>query len=387
MRGGSDLRFGRIGISLVLLGLAFNPFMVGFCLAPDGRIVSGGWILLIIACELLLITAGSTVWRKRKILDRKTLLFGAITTLISIMAVETGLHVVRHLIRGDDFRLIDRRLKSTVYQHRSWADSLFEEYAALKVDLEPFIGWRTRDFHGTFINVDSNGMRRTIQSGLNPQADSSCMLYCFGGSTMFGSYVRDQGTIPSFLTSSLLREGVQCSVFNYGDQAFTFKQEIMRLTLLLRDGRRPNVVLFYDGVNEVFPGYYAQQLLASGPLSPLYKTAELMKQSFPRRLGIVTRDYLEGNLLLFNASDRLAGVLFGTTLSQYTRKDLTDAELEALSHAIAVDYKASYELLLRLASSYHFRLFCFLQPVIFTRENPTAEELNGDKHEIGRAHV
>src|SRR3989454_1100907 len=233
--------------------------MVGFCFAPDGRIVSDGWILLIIACELLLITAGSTVWRKRKILDRKTLLFGAITTLITIMAVETGLHVVRHLIRGDDFRLIDRRLKSTVYQHRSWADSLFEEYAALKVDLEPFIGWRTRDFHGTFINVDSNGMRRTIQSGLNPQADSSCMLYCFGGSTMFGSYVRDQGTIPSFLTSSLLREGVQCSVFNYGDQAFTFKQEIMRLTLLLRDGRRPNVVLFYDGVNEAFPGYYAQQ--------------------------------------------------------------------------------------------------------------------------------
>ena len=151
MRGGSDLRFGRIGISLVLLGLAFNPFMVGFCFAPDGRIVSGGWILLIIASELLLITAGSTVWRKRKILDRKTLLFGAITTLITIMAVETGLHVVRHLIRGDDLRLIDRRLKSTVYQHRSWADSLFEEYAALKVDLEPFIGWRTRDFHGTFI--------------------------------------------------------------------------------------------------------------------------------------------------------------------------------------------------------------------------------------------
>jgi hypothetical protein len=380
MSGESERSFGRIGIFLALVGLALNPIIIGYCFAPDGKITSGGWNIFIILFELLLVIGGLAVWRKRKTLDRKTLLFGAITTLITLAAIETGLHVLQHLIRGNDFRMIDWRLKSSVYQHKSWADSLFTEYASLQVDFEPFIGWRTREITGTYIVVDSSGMRRTIQSGMNPPADSSCSLYCFGGSTMFGSYVRDGATIPSFLASALSGEGVPCTVFNYGDQAFTFEQEIIRLTLLLRDGRRPKSVLFYDGVNEVFPRYYAQQLLASGPLSPLYKTAELMKQSFPRRLGVVTRDYLEGNLLLFEASDRLAALLFGTAPSKYGRKNLGNAGLEALSAAIVADYKTSYDLLLRLASSYHFKLFCFLQPVIFTRDHPTAEELDGDRH-------
>jgi len=379
MSGESDRAFSRIGIGLALLGLAFNPFIVAFCFAPDGRIISSGWILLITLCEALLIIGGMTVWRKRKSLDRKAFLFGTITTLITIASIETGLHVLQHIIRPDEFRAINSRLKSSVYEHKSWADSLFRENGALDIDLEPTMGWKTQPYHGKFINIDSAGVRRTMQSAISPSADSSCSLYCFGGSTMFGSYVRDGGTIPSFLSSFLSNQDVPCCVVNYGDQGYTFKQEIMKLTLMLRDNSRPTDVLFYDGVNDVISCYYAEHPFPPGLLSPLYKTVELMKQPFPRRLGVITRDYLEENLLLFRAFDRLAGLLFGPTHSRSGRKNYSASELEEMSRAIVQEYKASYDLLLRLSASYHFKIFCFLQPVIFTKENPTTEELNVDR--------
>jgi lysophospholipase L1-like esterase len=63
---------------------------------------------------------------------------------------------------------------------------------------------------------------------------------------MWGMGVRDDGTIPSQFAAAT---GLWSE--NFGESGYTAHQSLMLLVQLLQDGHRPDVVVFYDGVNEV----------------------------------------------------------------------------------------------------------------------------------------
>ena len=112
----------------------------------------------------------------------------------------------------------------------------------------PFVYWRAGPFQGKYVQIDEHGLRRTTS-----QADRATALkvFLFGGSTMFGAGSRDEHTIASELASQLSATGQDVNVVNYGQNGYVSAQECLTLELACQAGQIPDVVIFYDGVNDV----------------------------------------------------------------------------------------------------------------------------------------
>ena len=137
----------------------------------------------------------------------------------------------------------DSRGRLINYANVTWAQQHYREFNGLKSDYKSFIGWRRKPFQGETITiVGPYAQRLTINDG----GDKSEKVYFFGGSTMWGTGARDDGTIPSQFAAATGHWSE-----NFGETAYTAHQGLMLLVQLLQDGHRPNVVVFYDGVNDV----------------------------------------------------------------------------------------------------------------------------------------
>ena len=132
-----------------------------------------------------------------------------------------------------------------------WMDRLIaEEQESANLRWKPYVYFRRQPFHGAFLNVDSLGHRRTVQDAAPAPARQ---VFFFGGSTMFGTFQRDSGTIPSAVARDLRGRGVSDAwLTNFGETGYVLTQEVIELLLQLRSGARPSAVVFYDGINDVY---------------------------------------------------------------------------------------------------------------------------------------
>jgi hypothetical protein len=129
------------------------------------------------------------------------------------------------------------------YRNEPWAKQHFFEFARLETQYHDFIGWRRTPFSGETITVDRNGFRRHTSNANDP---NDAAIWVFGGSTVWGTGSPDNGTIPAQL-ETLTNRGT----FNFGESGYVSHQS---LNLLMRQyvlGGKPELVIFYDGVNEV----------------------------------------------------------------------------------------------------------------------------------------
>jgi lysophospholipase L1-like esterase len=131
------------------------------------------------------------------------------------------------------------------YDHVDWALDHFTEYANLtKGFYEAFYGWRRPEMHGKTINIDENGRRRTFRSS---DTEQDRVIAFFGGSTTWGTGVDDESTIPSFFA----KLNPNYEAINYGETGYVAHQSLNLLMKEYFGGFRPDVVVFYDGVNDV----------------------------------------------------------------------------------------------------------------------------------------
>jgi lysophospholipase L1-like esterase len=151
----------------------------------------------------------------------------------------------------------DFRLDSDAYADAPWVIGYFEEDAKLRARWKPYTYWTMAPFDGRHIHIDDHGRRQTV---LAAEADGPS-VFMFGGSTMWGTGSRDAYTIPSQLADVLHRQCVRANVVNFGQLGYVSTQEVLALVLELREGNVPDVVVFYDGINDVtsaihngFPG-------------------------------------------------------------------------------------------------------------------------------------
>jgi hypothetical protein len=75
------------------------------------------------------------------------------------------------------------------------------------------------------------------------------ILYCFGGSTTFGTLISDEHTFSALLMKLYLDRGDSVLVKNYGVCGYNADQETLEFLELLRIGHRPSIAIFMDGVN------------------------------------------------------------------------------------------------------------------------------------------
>lgn len=130
-----------------------------------------------------------------------------------------------------------------------WPEWLRQDVARGPYRFDPYRTWWRAPVSGTLAHVDSLGRRVTVQP---PSPDAPRRVFLFGGSVMWGVTARDSFTIPSLVAAELTARGVaDVEIQNYAAVGYNATQEVITLLLLLRDGLRPDVVVFLDGHNDV----------------------------------------------------------------------------------------------------------------------------------------
>lgn len=118
-----------------------------------------------------------------------------------------------------------------------------EEKNFMGYPYKAFLGWVSPEIEGDFINVTHG--RRITYGATVLKGDET--IHLFGGSTMWGHSVSDKNTIPSFVSKNLRRQAI-----NYGEQAYNSRQELNLLLDSLDIIKEEDVVIFYDGVNDIY---------------------------------------------------------------------------------------------------------------------------------------
>jgi lysophospholipase L1-like esterase len=260
------------------------------------------------------------------------------------------------------------------YKDKQWAYEFWKEHtASSNADYEQFLGWDRREYHSKYTNVDSNGVRKTW----NPEHfhDQPGTLYIFGGSTLWGAGARDDYTIPSYLSKRLNHKGYDFVVYNYGETGYTFTQEIIHLILLLREGHKPDYVIFYDGVNDVYGAYQ------SGKAGTIQNVSIMREKLKARNVQLIlsglTNTFID-HCMIYKAVTRIATLVSEQQKFQEVGAKYGKKELELLGDGISQYYIQSKELLDHLAQTYGFKYICFWQPVMFMEMKLTDEEAQID---------
>ncbi|MCK4788749.1 MAG: hypothetical protein KAV87_33715, partial [Desulfobacteraceae bacterium] len=85
-----------------------------------------------------------------------------------------------------------------------------------------------------------------------PLGEGAIIVWLFGGSTMQNLETIDKFTIANSLACNLRKSGIKASFLNFGTGGFQSSLESIKFQDLLRRtsfSERPDVVIFYDGVN------------------------------------------------------------------------------------------------------------------------------------------
>ncbi|WP_421120178.1 hypothetical protein ACE2AJ_02210 [Aquihabitans daechungensis] len=114
---------------------------------------------------------------------------------------------------------------------------------------DPFLGTRMRDYEGEYLSVEDQA-RTTYQP-----TDPDLTVWYFGGSTMFGIGQRDDHTIPSEIAKLAEEDGTAIRSRNFGAPGWVNWQETQLLEELLRTEEAPDLIVFYDGVNDWTAGH------------------------------------------------------------------------------------------------------------------------------------
>jgi hypothetical protein len=253
------------------------------------------------------------------------------------------------------------RAAADTYAGDDWPAAYFEEFArANRTQWRSWVYWRRQPFSGRFINIDARGVRRTWRApdtGAAPRA-----VYLFGGSTMWGTGARDDGTIASLLARALAERGVRdVEVTNFGEGGYVSMQDAILLQDEIRRGARPAVVVFLDGVNDLFAAYQ------SGIPGLSQNEANRVREF---NIDVDGRIYREALSLFIR---QLALFQWMTPKPADTPAPWTPEMLPLAEGAVRV-YLGTIDLVQRLAESRGFTALFYWQPIVFTKARPTAYE-------------
>ena len=127
-----------------------------------------------------------------------------------------------------------------------------EELLDLREEFVSYVHFRRREASGDFVNLSGDGYRHVRDQGPWPPSSGNFNVFFFGGSTSYHPGP-DWASVPSQLQELLNAAGgfdQPVKVYNFGQGAYQSTQERVLLSLLLRDGHRPDAVIFLDGLND-----------------------------------------------------------------------------------------------------------------------------------------
>ncbi|MBI2048878.1 MAG: SGNH/GDSL hydrolase family protein [Candidatus Liptonbacteria bacterium] len=339
--------------------------------------------------------------------SKKKFWFVIISILIALVLVELGVRLVfalqGHGPLDSRMRELYARQALNAYKGQDWVKEYYlTDLRNLRLGIDPLVGWRPKEYHGKYLNIDVDGLRKTWNPstsidvaqdkslGAGPSAGAK-KVFMFGGSTMWGAGGRDDYTIPSIVSKVLNSEGSEVGskksrdyvVTNYGQSGYVLVQEIAKLTYLLEKGERPDYVVFYDGANDVSYAYESGVAGVDGDARLIgEQLTERLDSGFYDQFKKGTRDFLKSNCAMCNAAFDLMKKFspdFANT-NVVVGQNFDEEKIAAFAKEIASEYKNNRLVFLNdLARTFRFKLIALWQPNLFLEK-----KLIGDENDLGK---
>jgi len=293
--------------------------------------------------------------------------------VLVVLFTEFGVDWLRRLarrLRRGRAQKPDAAAVADAHRGAAWPLAYCAEFSrAVRVDWKPYVEWWQRPFRGAYVTLDARGLRPT--PGETEAPADAVKIFCFGGSTTMGLGARDEATIPAILARRLTELGQVVAVTNFGQLGHNSTQEAITLWQLLKRGQRPDIAVFYHGINEMT---CAEQ---SGRADALFNESRRRAEFnllHPQRRG----DLLKAALLTamprtVRRLRRLTGLALRGPLPP-PDADLTTIDTAALAAAVAETYAANIRLVRLLAREHGFRPLFFWQPAITTKKTKSPDE-------------
>ena len=128
-----------------------------------------------------------------------------------------------------------------------WAAEVLAEQGELPSVVDPFLGYRLGSKSSNYTNI-VDGVRASYQSKAPGEKVS---VWFFGASALFGDGQRDDHTISSEFARLAEADGIPVEVRNYGRPGIAMWQELELLEQTIASGQKPDLVVFYDGFNDL----------------------------------------------------------------------------------------------------------------------------------------
>ena len=145
------------------------------------------------------------------------------------------------------------RVVEQVAEGASWLGVHYRELERLTDRWQPYVYFRQRPFEGQTIHVDADGRRKTWEPPGKANDSSASRpaikILMLGGSSLWGFGARDDRTIPRLSARPAQARHSHRGQEPGGDRLCEHARTD-RACPELQSGYRPDVVLFYDGVND-----------------------------------------------------------------------------------------------------------------------------------------
>jgi hypothetical protein len=167
---------------------------------------------------------------------------------------------------------------------------------------------------------------------------------------------------------------------NFGESGYVSTQSVITLLMQLQSGNVPDLVLFYDGPNNVYAGYQSGR---AGVHQNMVQVAarvanEKGPPTFVERLRSLYSYSLIQNVMgkAIIAEPRPDG----PPVRELVTYETMGISVTTLSDLIVQDYFGNYKIVSALAQKYGFNYFLFWQPIVSMGSKP----LTGEEQEIRR---
>jgi lysophospholipase L1-like esterase len=240
------------------------------------------------------------------------------------------------------------------YENFNWAKKHFLEYKKIRFHYETPIIFRADKFSGDTINIEGIYNTRKTESE-NKIINSSRQAYFFGGSVMWGFGSSDKHTIPSYFQNF---SGIKS--FNFGESAWTSDQSLMYLIRLLKDGHKPDYVIFYHGAND-----YDKCLQTGNHYGLLIedKLQKKFKESMRSFSKTTFKNFFSIPLEIIEKVRRVDPVNKEVNLYEYI--ETTKCNNKELQKKIALNLTQNWEIAHQLVTNYGGKFYAFLEPHAF----------------------
>ncbi len=310
---------------------------------------------------------------------------GLTILLFAILSTIAG-QVVNAVARARDRR---KPPETQAYAGAPWAPAYFKAMNSVRMRWYPYVYWKTAPLRSPYLNIDAHSNRVTWQPPRPHGAAGRRLLrvFAFGGSTTWGAGARDDYTIPSLLAKQFAgNPDYDVEVSNFGQMGWVTSQEVIYLYELLRRGARPDLVIFYDGVNDTFLGY-------QDGIAGLTQSEFLRAQEFGILASSTGRKKLYGTairtFLMNTGLADLIKLMMGQDQGNIERKDITplstiaylappsDFEgMDAVERDVVDIYLFNRRFVDVLGQHFNFRSLFYWQPVIYSKSPLSPLERN-----------